>query len=343
MMSSKVKLVRVTSEVPLVGCIAFGIIDRGTNLLQIRATTLCPYNCIYCSVDAGPKSCRRQTEYIIDDVDYLVEYVMKVIEMKKVKDVEAHLDGVGEVMTYDRIVELIQKLREIPQVKVISMQTRGYRFTYHLIDELADAGLDRVNLSVDALDEEIARYLVDTPWYNVNEVIKYAEYIARSTKMDLLIAPVWIPGLNDSEIPKIIEWAKRIGAGKRWPPLGIQKYVAHKRGRKPKGVREISWREFYRQLRVWERIHNVKLILSPSDFGIKKAPSLPTLFSIGQKLWVKVVDYGWQKGELLAIAKDRVITIIGVKPSEMEDLIGKKVRVRIVANKHNIYLAELTD
>ncbi|MFB6216441.1 MAG: radical SAM protein, partial [Candidatus Aenigmatarchaeota archaeon] len=38
------------SEIPLLGHIAFGLIDRGTNLIQVRPITGCNLKCIYCSV-----------------------------------------------------------------------------------------------------------------------------------------------------------------------------------------------------------------------------------------------------------------------------------------------------
>ena len=50
------RVFEVGPPMPLVGHVAFGIIDRGTNLLQIRPTSLCPLSCIFCSVDAGPRS-----------------------------------------------------------------------------------------------------------------------------------------------------------------------------------------------------------------------------------------------------------------------------------------------
>jgi len=45
-------------DIPLFGCIAFGIIDRGTNVLQVRPISECPLACIFCSTDAGPYSFR---------------------------------------------------------------------------------------------------------------------------------------------------------------------------------------------------------------------------------------------------------------------------------------------
>ncbi|MBT4440771.1 hypothetical protein HOC98_01565, partial [archaeon] len=49
-------MIKINEDIPLMGCIAFGIIDRGTNLLQVRATSMCNLNCVFCSTDSGPFS-----------------------------------------------------------------------------------------------------------------------------------------------------------------------------------------------------------------------------------------------------------------------------------------------
>ena len=71
-------IIKVTKEsgIPLMGCIAFGIIDRGTNLLQIRPTTVCPLNCPFCSTDAGPFSRLHDVNFEVE-CDYLVEEIEK--------------------------------------------------------------------------------------------------------------------------------------------------------------------------------------------------------------------------------------------------------------------------
>jgi len=191
------------------------------------------------------------------------------------------------------------------------------------------------------LNPELAKRLAGNTWYNVERVMDMAEYIVENTKIDLLIAPVWVPSINDDEIPKIIEFALDIGAGKRWPPLGIQKYEAHIRGRRPPGVRSMKWRDFYSHLKKWEGRYNVHLILKRRDFGIHKRKMLPIPFKIRQKLWVEVVAPGLLKGEVLAVPKKRVrrvITIVGVD----ESAIGSEIKVEIIRNKHNIYLARPT-
>lgn len=323
-------------DAPLVGCIAFGLIDRGTNLIQVRPTSICPLSCIFCSTDSGPKSRSRLTEYVVS-LDCIVEEFKKLASIKG-DGVEAHIDTVGDPLTYPWLVELVSELREVKGVSVVSMQTHGSLLNEKLIDELSSAGLSRVNLSIDAMDVALAKHLSDTEWYDVSRVAELAKYIVDNTSIDLLVAPVWVPGLNDQEIPKIIEFSIKIGAGKKWPPLGIQKYEAHKRGRKPKGVRPLSWRAFYAKLREWEEAFKVKLRLSPADFSIRDAPSLPLPYKLLEKVQVKVVGPGWLKGEKLAVTSrgDRLVTLVGAEHVP----VGATVRARIIANKHNIYIAE---
>ena len=66
----KRQLVNITKEskIPLIGCIAFGIIDRGTNLLQVRCTSLCNMNCAFCSTDAGAYSKYHKVNFLLSGV-----------------------------------------------------------------------------------------------------------------------------------------------------------------------------------------------------------------------------------------------------------------------------------
>ncbi|RLF19125.1 MAG: radical SAM protein [Thermoprotei archaeon] len=329
------ELVRIDyeSEIPLVGTVAFGLIDRGTNVIQVRPTSICPLSCIFCSTDAGPNSRRRICEYLVD-LEYLVDYFKWIVMWKGEEKIEAHIDTVGDPLTYPYLVDLVQELANIKGVEVISLQTHGALLREDLIYDLEDAGLSRINLSIDALDPEVARWLSNTEWYDVERIMELAQMIV-DTKIDLLIAPVWVPGLNDDEIPRIIEFTLKIGAGKKWPPLGIQKYEAHKHGRKPKGVRPMSWKEFYRRLRALERRYNVKLILSPDDFGIHKRRALPIPFKLGEKINVRVVAPGWLRGEKIAIARGRAITVVDAKWIPL----GAEVKVKVIRVKDNIIIA----
>lgn len=326
-------------DVPLVGCLAFGIIDRGTNVIEARANSYCPLNCIFCSTDAGPYSCFRQSEYRVRR-ELLVSYVKDIVKLKG-NDVEVHLDSVGEPLSYDELPELIHDLKSIEGVKTVSLQTHGAPLTYKLAERITSAGLDRINLSIDTTDPERAKLLQGMPWYDVKKVMEIAEWIIKNTNTDILLAPLLLPGINEKDIEGVIEWGKRIGVGKRFPGFGIQLFLRHKHGRNPKGLKKMTFKEFYDLLKYWENKFNVRLIYDEKDFGMHPAPSLPILFKKGEKVRVKIVAPGWLINEWLAVPlgrfmNSRVITVIAEK---ME--IGTKLSVRIIENKNNIYLARI--
>jgi uncharacterized Fe-S cluster-containing radical SAM superfamily enzyme len=319
------------SEIPLVGSLYFGIIDRGTSILQVRPSCGCNLNCPFCSVDAGPESTTRATSYEVE-MEYLLEAVQEIARFKGA-GVECHIDSPGEPVMYARLPELIAELRQIDEVSTISLQTNGTLLSDAKIAALEAAGLDRINLSLHALDPAIAQSLAGADWYDIEKLTDAAKAVARS-RIDLLIAPVYIPGINDDEIPKLIRFAQEIGAGKRFPPLGIQKFEHYRYGRSPKGVKAQSWWQFYnRSIRPWEKEFGIRLQLDPAkDFGTVRRPFIPLVFSKGEKVTVEIRAPGWIHGEMLGVARNRVVSIYNC-PKE-----SGQVRVKIVATKHNIYV-----
>lgn len=332
-------LVRVGKDVelPLIGTVAFGVIDRGTNLIQVRPVSFCVLSCIFCSTDAGPRSRWRQAEYIVD-LDLLIDWIKAIVKFKGT-DIEAHVDTVGDPLLYHKLPDLIHELKSIDGIRVVSLQTHAATLTTKLADELAAAGLDRINLSIDTLDSNKAVYLTATSWYRVEKVMNITEYVIRNTDTDVMLAPLLLPGINDHDIPEIIEWGLKVGVGKKFPPFGIQKFLRHKHGRIPRGIKKMGWREFNTYLRKLEEKYRVKLLLSEKDFAIKKTRTVPVIYEVGRKVKVKVVAPGWLRNEWLAVPvgreESRTITVIGKSLS-----VGSKLSVRIISNKHNIYLAE---
>ncbi len=335
--SAHAALIKIDESTPLIGCIAFGLIDRGTNLIQVRPISTCPLSCIFCSTNAGPKSRIRQAEYIVAS-DHMVEEFRKLVKFKGEHEIEAHIDTVGDPLTYPHIIELVHELHQTRGVETVSMQTHGALLNERLLDGLSSAGLSRINLSIDALNPKLTKELADTEWYDVERITELTRYIIDDTSIDLLLSPVWVPNVNDQEIPRIIDLASKIGAGKRSPPLGIQKYEVHKHGRKVKGIKALRWRQFYSKLRTWEKLCKIKLVLRPEDFGMHKRLMLPVLYRKLEKVKLHVIAPGWLRREKLAVTMqgDRTMTLINAENIP----VGAKVRARVIADKHNIYLAE---
>ncbi|WP_243680016.1 radical SAM protein [Vulcanisaeta souniana] len=345
----KRKIIRVSEDVPQVGVLAFGLVDRGgTNIIEVRPTTLCPLSCIYCSVNAGPRSTNRWAEFIDDPGGALLSALEEVIRFKDVNDVEVHIDGMGEPGVYPHLVELVRGgIKAISGVSRVSIQTRLYMLNDDSLRELAQAGLDRINLSVDSLNPELAKRISGVPWYDVNRVKDLVTH-ALELGINVIISPVWLPGINDDDMVSIIKWAREAGLGKNeLPPVLIQKYIPHKRGRRVK-VRVMTWQEFWGKIRELENKLGVKLSATNDGLNIHRAPKLPIPYDVDDEVKVRIISRGIIKGEFLgvilplrnSVIYDRVITVIA-EPNMEKILIGKQVKVRIIENNNNIYIGRL--
>ncbi len=326
--------IRITreSQIPLVGSLYFGVIDRGTSLLQVRPSCSCNISCPFCSVDAGPGSKTRASSYEVE-MEYLLEAVEEIARFKG-PGVECHIDSPGEPLMYHKLPKLVAAMKAIDEVRVVSLQTNGTLLDAAKIAALESAGLDRVNLSLHALEPALARELAGVDWYDVGKVTDAARAVAQGP-MDLLIAPVHLPGINDAEIPGLIRFAQEIGAGKRFPPLGIQKFEHYRYGRTPKGVKALSWWQFFnRNIKAWEKEANIPLRLDlDKDFGNERRQFVPLTMKKGEKVTVEIRAPGWIHGEMLGVANNRVVSVYNC-PKQSGQL-----RVKIVATKHNIYTA----
>ena len=329
-------LVQLGEPAPLLGTVFIGVIDRGTNVLQVRPTTLCPLSCIFCSVDAGPRSRLRQAEYMVDP-DWLATWVEEVARAKGV-EVEALIDGVGDPLAYPWIDRLVAKLKSSRWVKTVALETHGAPLSPQLIERLERAGLDRINFSIETLNPEKARKLTGTPWFDVERVVKLIEYIVSSTSIDVHVTPVWLPGVNDADIEEVVRWALRIGAGKRWPPATVQKYIAHRHGRRPEGVREPSWSEFWSWLSSLERKLGTRLRWTMEEWGMRYAPRVKPPYRRGERVKVVVAAPGWLKGEKLAVTlrRDWLVTLVDANDLEVGDVVA----ARLVTVKDTILVAK---
>lgn len=309
------------SGIPLIGHVAFGIIDRNTNLIEIKPITTCNLDCIYCSVDAG----KRPIEFVVEK-DYLIKELRKLIRFKECQDVEIHIGAQGEPLMYKDLALLIKDAAAIPEVKRISIDTNGTLLTKRKVDELLEAGLTRFNVSINAFEAETAKKIANAP-YNIEQIKRICKYTASKGK-NLLLAPVWIPGMNDKEIEKIVEFGKKLDV-----LIGIQNFLNYKYGKNP--VKEIEMEEFYNKLEKLEEKYDWKLIHSAEDFGIMKTKKLLCPFKKNEIIRAKIICDGRLKGEKITSAKNRVISL----PNYYDT--GKKEHEIIITKiKHNIILGE---
>ncbi|MBU0628982.1 MAG: radical SAM protein [Nanoarchaeota archaeon] len=315
--NKKTIYIHKNSGIPLIGNVGFGLVDRNTNVIEVKPITGCNLKCIYCSVDED----KRPVDFIIEE-EYLAEEFKKLALFKETNDIEAHIASQGEPLFYAPLTDLIRNISKIKQVKIISVDTNGTLLTKQKIDELVKAGLTRFNFSINAIDAKIAEKIAGTP-YNIERIKELCRYI--STKTNLIITPVLVPGINNDEIPKIIEFAKELKAD-----IGIQNFLTYKMGRNP--VKPIDFDKFYGLLKAWQDKYKVKLIKSIEDFNIVKTKQLPRPFRKEEVIEAEIVCPGRLHGEMIAAAKERTISIPDCYKEK------GKVRLKITRTKHNIFI-----
>lgn len=302
------RLFFIRSNEPIHTYVGFGVIDRGTNVIQVRPTTLCPLNCIFCSVDAGPFSRNRVCEFYVD-LNNVVKAFDEVARFKQV-GVEALIDTIGEPFTYPHVLELIRRLREKTFVKSIALETHGAHLNDKVVEKLEEAGLNRVNLSIETFNVDKAKFIQGVSWYNPLKVKEYAEKIVKDTGIDLHVTPVWLPGLNDEDIVEIISWAYRIGAGKKWPPATIQKFVIHRYGRRPRIVKHVDWNTFWKWIKDFEAKYGLTVTWNMKEWGMFKTRRFPCPYRVGDVILTKVFSRGVFKGEFLAETLDKNVLVV---------------------------------
>lgn len=307
------------SGIPLTGSNDFGIIDRGTNTIEIKPLTTCNIDCIFCSVDHTKRS-----SDIVVEVDYLVSELKKIIELKENR-VNIHIGSQGDPSLYGDLLRLVRKIRKIKQVNAISMVSNGILITKTLADQLIDAGMTHFHISIHSLDEKKASLLANSK-YPVKKIMKVCEHIVK--KAHLLIVPVWVAGVNDEDIEEVILFAKNIGAS-----LGIQNFLEYKFGKKP--ANPIPMKLFFKKLKELEEKLKVNLTTLDSDLEFKTDTKLKKPFKKNDVIIVELKAKSRMRNSYITVSEDRVVTVINCHTPK------DKMKVRLIRDKDNIFTAVL--
>ena len=194
-------LIKITKEsgIPLLGLIHIGVIDRGSSLLQVRASTYCNMKCTFCSTAANSFEIHPYNYEV--ELNYLVDWIKEVIKLKDNQVNQINIDSVGEPTAYPKIIELIKEVKKIPEMNIVTMQSNGTILNKEKIKLLEEAGLNRINLSVHSLNQEQSKELFGSTNYNLNRILETCKLINES-KIELNLTPVYLPKANDEEIGK---------------------------------------------------------------------------------------------------------------------------------------------
>lgn len=166
-------------------------IGRTINYLRISVTDYCNFRCVYCMPVEGvaPRDHHELMRF-----EEIVEVVRVAAENGITK---IRLTG-GEPLVRKGIVDLVHMIRQISGINEITMTTNGYLLEKHA-EALKEAGLTRVNVSVDTLKPDLFKKItrrgdLETVWRGIEAAEKFG-------LTPLKINMVMMAGVNDQEIP----------------------------------------------------------------------------------------------------------------------------------------------
>lgn len=160
--------------------------DRPLRDLRISVTDRCNFRCTYCM----PKAVFNATHTFLERAKLLsfeeLERLAKLFVAHGVKKIR--LTG-GEPLVRAQLERLIKKLALIPGLEDLSMTTNGSLLTKDKARLLKDLGLNRVNISLDALDDATFMAIndVDFPVRRVLEAIENCDAVNLPVKINMVV------------------------------------------------------------------------------------------------------------------------------------------------------------
>ena len=168
--------------------------ERPILSLRITLTNRCNVNCLYCHHDGMVKS---KDEMTADEL-YTICKIAKKIGVRKIR-----LSG-GEPLLKNDIVEIVERIASL-DFKDISMTTNGILLEKYA-QKLKDAGLDRVNVSLDTLNRETFEFITKKDYLEDAKrgILKAVEVGLYPVKINMVI----MKDINQDEIDDMFEFCK---------------------------------------------------------------------------------------------------------------------------------------
>ena len=174
--------------------------------LRISVTDRCNFRCTYCM----PKEVfGRDYEFLARDQLLTFEEIARLTELATSLGVtKVRLTG-GEPLMRAGLPTLVEMLRAIPGIGDLTMTTNGSLLARRA-DALAQAGLDRVTVSLDATDDATFRAMNDVD-FSVMGVLEGIEAAAEAGLGPIKINTVVRRGVNDHAVLEMARYFRGTG------------------------------------------------------------------------------------------------------------------------------------
>ena len=191
---------------------AVGLVDTHGRVhrdLRISLTDRCSLRCTYCMPEQGNEWLARTSILTTDEIVEIAE-VAASLGIRTFR-----LTG-GEPLLRTDIVDVVRRVAAIsgPDGPVeVAMTTNGIRLA-EVLPDLIDAGLTRLNISIDTIDRE--RFAALTRRDRLDDVLEGIAAAAASDLKPLKLNAVAMRGVNDDQLVDLVAFAMEVGAQLRF-------------------------------------------------------------------------------------------------------------------------------
>jgi len=168
---------------------------RTVNYLRISVTDMCNLRCIYCRPKEGLSLFERKEILTFEEICSIVRYSVNLGIHK------FRLTG-GEPLARKGIESLVRCMAGVSGVEDLAMTTNGILLKKYAV-ELKNAGLSRINISLDTLNAE--KYSKITRGGSLEAVFSGIEEAKKVGFKNLKINVVIMAGVNDDEIEEFAQ------------------------------------------------------------------------------------------------------------------------------------------
>ncbi len=175
-------------------------LDRPMHDLRISLLDRCNFRCPYCMPETefhADYEFLRREQRLTDDEILTIARVATGLGVSKLR-----LTG-GEPLLVKNVTELVSRLAGLPGVEDLALTTNGMLLA-PMAERLAKAGLHRVTISLDSLDEDVFRRMSGGrgDLQTVLDAIRAAEQAGLTPiKINVVVQR----GINDETVPDLLE------------------------------------------------------------------------------------------------------------------------------------------
>ncbi|MFF5674566.1 GTP 3',8-cyclase MoaA [Streptomyces hygroscopicus] len=170
--------------------------------LRVSLTDRCNLRCTYCMPEEGLQWLAKPDLLTDDEIVRLVRIAVTELGVTEVR-----FTG-GEPLLRPGLVGIVERCAALTPRPQMSLTTNGIGLE-RTARALRDAGLDRVNVSLDTLRPEVFQALTRRKRHG--DVLRGLDAARTAGLAPVKVNAVLMPGLNDDEAPDLLAWALESG------------------------------------------------------------------------------------------------------------------------------------